>query len=968
MADRISSKELRKTSRENDDRQAAARSQEERNYRSSSSDPGALASRSNYKTYPYDYFSGADCKVFYGDIWVDDIITIQWNVSQSKTPIYGYSSQLFDAIAKGQLLIQGSLSVSFKEVGYLNMIQATMEAQSRDAGKIIQRKVETVRALADNKLAKFTPRLTQLGDDASAPSFATDYNANGIPSIIRDQETIEDILVYKKTGKKGDMSNASAKVGDQLRLGEKNRDFEDFAELLEDTIWGDSNGAPLHIKNEIKRADEFDYNSFGGITTAKGNDYSNSLNILLTFGDINDYRAEHTMVALNDVHFVSSSMVVSPTGEPIAEMYNFLARDINKSISNEMKATLNPIKLDVGIPDLTLSKLSDVATIEDYINRSTTGKLTITFEAAYDANGWAPFSVTLPAGDFYLNREQPFIDQVIAAVEGIVNSLDPDIAELVKTDNIQYIAKVDGAGTNDAGSSTELVMVLEQSLPNSRTYKVIAPTRSGFGSTTVITRDELFGDLNEMDAPIDVVKSAIELRENEIDRRRNQLAADKANFNDATIEVGREDELSDLSKQKERLESLKAAVPEDDRTNLRKRRLARQENRVKNAQNEYDTAIRKNLNPDTDAGLQDEYRKVVEAEEQAKESDESDDREFSRSQQKLAIANAELNAQRNITVEDRDFSDEEQESFNTRTSQATNLDSRATELREDSEQVEILRQEYNATQAAVKKRDDDIRARTTKQNAVIVSDVQKARADKQKQAEVDAAQRAKEIADVKAEADEKMKQWKIKMGAIKDPNAPKAKKKLTYEVSQQVYNAFIVNTQPTGQAITASALSHKARTGDIYGIKLGDRVAVDIGNLSNGQSVGYILNPFEGKIISKGASGTSFTIQDSRGKKITYAHVESSYVSSLREGNRIGKAERISYQASEAHIHIQTSDYSAKQLERNIWNSGTTQGYRNTIATDDAKLLYYEEKDPDETWLGRLKTYVSPVKVFGRDY
>ena len=120
----------------------------------SSNDPFSTPTRDNYQTYPYDYFAGTDCKIFFGDIWVDDIITIQYNVSQGKSPIYGYASQNFDAIARGQVIVEGNLSVAFKEVGYLNLIQAQMEAQRRQSIPNAKAKIDSYTEQNKNKKLK----------------------------------------------------------------------------------------------------------------------------------------------------------------------------------------------------------------------------------------------------------------------------------------------------------------------------------------------------------------------------------------------------------------------------------------------------------------------------------------------------------------------------------------------------------------------------------------------------------------------------------------------------------------------------------------------------------------------------------------------------------------------------------------------------------------------------------------------
>ena len=477
----------------------------------------------------WSHNSGADCKIFFGDIWVDDIITLEYNVNQSKTPIYGYASQTFDAVAKGQLIIQGTLSVAFKETGYLNIIQGIIEAQRKNAAPAIRRKLEDVRVASNIGMAKFVPRITTLGENPNPEKTGLSYSPNGTPQIIRQEQTIEDILLSKKSG---------TALSNQL-LGEgndKSRDFEDFAELLEDTIWGDSNGEPFKLTNKLKRVDEFDYNSNGGITTAKNKKYSDVLNIMLTFGDINDFRAEHTLVVLNDVHFVSSSMIVTPNGDPLAETYTFFAREINEAISSEIEKNMNPIKLNVGNDDIKLTKLEDIGTIEKYLAGKPNQKLFISIEAAFDDTGWSPYPGELEL-NFNPNKITPFIDQLCSAVEAAMN--DIRIPEVVDSEKEQYIVTI-----LDAGPSNEpinITMILEQGVQGTRSYRVISPTRSGFGAPTIFTRDDLLTDVSSLPSSLDVLNTTISSDKNKIAASIEQAAYDKLRVDEELMLLGESD-------------------------------------------------------------------------------------------------------------------------------------------------------------------------------------------------------------------------------------------------------------------------------------------------------------------------------------------------------------------------------------------------------------------------------------------
>lgn len=75
------------------------------------------------RTFKYDAVSGAQIKVQLGeDVIVDDCTAIQFTLTQSKKPIYGYHSQLFDAIAPGVVIVHGRLWLNFIHQGYLRVL------------------------------------------------------------------------------------------------------------------------------------------------------------------------------------------------------------------------------------------------------------------------------------------------------------------------------------------------------------------------------------------------------------------------------------------------------------------------------------------------------------------------------------------------------------------------------------------------------------------------------------------------------------------------------------------------------------------------------------------------------------------------------------------------------------------------------------------------------------------------------
>lgn len=79
-------------------------------------------SRVEYQLFSSEYFSNADVKVYFGDIWVDDITSIGFTLQEEVMPIYGYNSYTFDTVARGKRIVQGQFSMNFTSVGFLHQV------------------------------------------------------------------------------------------------------------------------------------------------------------------------------------------------------------------------------------------------------------------------------------------------------------------------------------------------------------------------------------------------------------------------------------------------------------------------------------------------------------------------------------------------------------------------------------------------------------------------------------------------------------------------------------------------------------------------------------------------------------------------------------------------------------------------------------------------------------------------------
>ena len=84
-----------------------------------------------------EYYTGAQVRIYFGHILIDEITSIEWSGNSTKRPVYGYASKQFDAVAQGQYIIQGQFLMPFKEVGYLNLVKQQLNNISGYSDKIL---------------------------------------------------------------------------------------------------------------------------------------------------------------------------------------------------------------------------------------------------------------------------------------------------------------------------------------------------------------------------------------------------------------------------------------------------------------------------------------------------------------------------------------------------------------------------------------------------------------------------------------------------------------------------------------------------------------------------------------------------------------------------------------------------------------------------------------------------------------
>ncbi|MBR2246182.1 MAG: hypothetical protein IJ880_04020 [Bacilli bacterium] len=229
--------------------------------------------RVEYQLFSQEYFSGADMHIYFGDIWVDEITDLSFQMQEEVLPIYGYNSYTFDELARGRRMISGMFTMNFTSVGYLQKILDHADAINHVVG-------------------------------AAA-------GANPINIKNYDKYRLDEILaLYGKDS------------------------FEQIANEYEEAIWGksemsESNALSLPNQPYFQRnnKDGFDIRiHYGPVEETYRN---NSVYRV----DSQRMKPNLTVESLNGVQItgLQKSAGTSGQGAPVQEIYTFIAQDLNRT-------------------------------------------------------------------------------------------------------------------------------------------------------------------------------------------------------------------------------------------------------------------------------------------------------------------------------------------------------------------------------------------------------------------------------------------------------------------------------------------------------------------------------------------------------------------------------------------------------------------------------------------------------------
>lgn len=65
------------------------------------------------------YFTITGARIYVGNLFIDEVNTIQYGLQDNAVPVFGYASRFYDALGQGRSMVQGQLTLNFVTEGYL---------------------------------------------------------------------------------------------------------------------------------------------------------------------------------------------------------------------------------------------------------------------------------------------------------------------------------------------------------------------------------------------------------------------------------------------------------------------------------------------------------------------------------------------------------------------------------------------------------------------------------------------------------------------------------------------------------------------------------------------------------------------------------------------------------------------------------------------------------------------------------
>ena len=277
-------------------------------------------------TFEYDFYSGSQITVMLGDVLVDNAVSINYKVEQTRAPVFGYASQYWSFMSDGHVIVTGALAIAFKESGYLLApIQRFLQLQGSQSTPYPSGQPTTPRYYRDDPGGELD--IAHQSDKLFANATFMELSA-----AARHHRTIRSNIEQTREWRQNNAEYNQLYYNFWHKLGAlPDRDFEDWAEKFEDAIWYGSDTSNPYTREKLNSKNVTSFDDIEDdelILSHRRADQYLPVDIWITYGDTNNQNTNHTVRKLMDVQFVGQSQTIQISGEPVFEVYNFIARNV----------------------------------------------------------------------------------------------------------------------------------------------------------------------------------------------------------------------------------------------------------------------------------------------------------------------------------------------------------------------------------------------------------------------------------------------------------------------------------------------------------------------------------------------------------------------------------------------------------------------------------------------------------------
>ena len=235
-----------------------------------------------YTRFKEDYFTGADVRIYFGDIWVDEVTSLQFTLQEQVAPIFGYASYTWDKVARGARQIQGSFTINYKESYYLHSVLSVLAAKTRGG--------------------------TKEGNMFNVEQ----WKQGATVEHLFQESTFENVADELEKSLWGASENA------MINKLTKQRDKDTF------------------FFPEYRGRNDEEGNANYDMAVSQKQLAEHGFNILIGYGPMNEtngMNVNETAHSLVGVQLTGVSQMVGPDGQPIQEQYSFIAKDLDGNVT-----------------------------------------------------------------------------------------------------------------------------------------------------------------------------------------------------------------------------------------------------------------------------------------------------------------------------------------------------------------------------------------------------------------------------------------------------------------------------------------------------------------------------------------------------------------------------------------------------------------------------------------------------------